>query len=92
MQDQDPAEPPSQAPLEPDDSAEPPPASAADTLADAVLERRRAEIKSPLPLLTALFDPPPVRSDLRKAQPANRTDVRAVEQTGLTSVRSNKCR
>jgi hypothetical protein len=38
----------------------PPAASAADALADAVLERRRAEFKSSLPrLLTALFDPLP---------------------------------
>jgi hypothetical protein len=84
VQDQDPAEPPSQAPLEPDDSAEPP-ASAADTLADAVLERRRA--CSPPCSIRRRFE-----AISEKRSRANRTDVRAVEQTGLTSVRSNKCR
>jgi hypothetical protein len=61
MQDQDPAEPPSQTPSGPELAAEPPSAAPApDALADAVIERRRAEFKRSLPrLLAALFDPPP---------------------------------
>jgi hypothetical protein len=72
VQDQDPAEPASPTPSEPEADVEPPPAaSAADALADAVLERRRADFKAALPpLLTALFDPPspPARSGLRKVR------------------------
>ena len=65
VQDQDPAESLPQAPAEAEPAAElRPAASAADALAEAVIERRRAGFKSSLPrLLAALYYPPSVRSD-----------------------------
>jgi hypothetical protein len=60
VQDRNPAEPLSQAPAEPEAVAEATPAaSAAEALAEAVVEYRRAECKAALPrLLAVLYDPP----------------------------------